>query len=164
MVDVDGDGFMDLVLGSIPLDSRDGVRDSIIAGKVNLNLKFHFYQPGQGFSKEPEFQRTVPIYFDNELIWDQNNRIYTEKFLSFNGDFNGDGKKDLLVRDHSGGISVYFFNSRQTGFSTKADMTFHSPEPMNWWVIRDLNNDGVSDLVVSLRESNGFRIFLSQGK
>jgi len=33
------------------------------------------------------------------------------------GDFNGDGKTDLLVRDHSDAISVYFFVSREKGFS-----------------------------------------------
>ena len=164
MVDVDGDGFMDLVLGYIPLDSRDGMRDIITSGRFNLDLKFHFFQPGAGFSPEPEFQRKVPVYFGNDLIWTSETRIYSEKFLSLNGDFNGDGKKDLLVRDHGHEISVYFFNSRKDGFSEHADMTFPCPESLDSWRIEDLNHDGVSDLVIKVREPMAYHIFLSHGK
>ena len=162
MVDVDGDGYTDLVLGYIPVDSRDQFRGIITLGKVDLNLKFHFYRPSSGFSEEPDFQRTVQVYFDDSLIWSEENRIYTEKFLTLNGDFNGDGKKDLLVRDHSDGISAYFFHSRESGFSARADITFHCPEPVESWTVRDLNNDGISDLVVTLGGGHGFKIFTSQ--
>ena len=164
MVDVDGDGYMDLALGVIPIDSRDGVRDMITAGKIGLNLKFHFFRPGSGFPQEPAFQRAVPIYYDHDLVWSSDYRFYSEKFVSLDGDFNGDGKKDLLVRDHGDAISVYFFNSRETGFSKRADLTFPCPEPMDWWEVQDLNGDGVSDLVVKLRNQNIFRIFTSRGK
>jgi len=162
LVDVDGDGFIDLVLGDIPIDSRDGLRNIITAGKIGLNLKFHFFRPGIGFPKEPDCQRNVPVYFDHDLIWTADSRIYSEKFVSLNGDFNGKGKKDLLVRDRSDGISVYFFVSRETGFSERADLTFHCPEPIDWWRVRDLNGDGVSDLVVKLRNQNVYRVFISQ--
>ena len=164
LVDVDGDGYLDLVLGYVPIDSRDGVRNLIAAGKLNLNLKFHFSRPGRPFLPEPDYQRSLSIYFDHDLIWTGEQRIYYEKFLSLNGDFNGDGKKDLLVRDHSDAISVFFFQSRTTGFSTQPDLKFHCPEPVEWWRVKDLNSDGISDLVVKLRDQARFRIFTSQGQ
>jgi hypothetical protein len=77
-------------------------------------------------------------------------------------DVDGDGKADLLVRDHSEGISVYFFVSRQKGFSAEPDLRFSCPEPIEEWRVVDLNNDGVSDLIVKLANENGYRIFISR--
>jgi len=82
--------------------------------------------------------------------------------LNLNGDFNGDGKKDLLVRDHSDEISVFCFLSREQGFSSRPDFRFKCPEPVDWWDIKDLNGDGLSDLVVRVQDRNLFRIFTSQ--
>jgi hypothetical protein len=129
-----------------------------------LNLKIHFYRPGMGFPAEPDWQRSLPVYFDQNLDWTLENRIYREKFLSLDGDFNGDGKRDLLVRDSRDDISVYLFNSRETGFSPRADLKFSCPEKMERWQIEDLNGDGVSDLVVKLQNKDVYRVFMSQGK
>ncbi len=164
MVDVDGDGYADLVLGYVPIDSRDGLRDMITEGTLGLTLKFHFFRAGQGFSADADCQRQLHLYFDNVLDWTLGERFYFEKFVSLNGDFNGDGRKDLLVRDRKDAISVYFFVSREAGFSPQADLEFRCPELMDWWMVQDLNGDGVSDLVVKLRDKNLFRIYLSHGK
>ena len=164
MTDLDGDGLMDLVLGYLPIDARDGLRNMITAGQVNLTLRFHFFRPGTGFPKEPDCQCQLPVYFDKDLVWSTQNRIYYERFVSLNGDFNGDGKKDILVRDRSDAISVYCFNSRESGFSRKPDVQFACPETMGGWAIQDLNGDGISDLVVKLRGEDIYRVFTSQGK
>jgi hypothetical protein len=35
---------------------------------------------------------------------------------------------------------------------------------MDWWQIKDLNGDGISDLIVKLKDRDLFRVFISQGK
>jgi hypothetical protein len=163
-VDVDGDGFMDMVLGYINMDTREGARKAITAQEVDLNLTFQFYRPGAGFPKDPDFQRSVRLHIYSHFHWDLDRRLYYEQFVSFNGDFNGDGKKDLLVRDHSDAISVYFFVSRENGFNSRTDLSFRCPGPIEWWQVEDLNGDGLSDVIVKVQKQDLFRIYTSQNK
>ena len=155
VVDVDGDGFLDLVLGYSHMDNRESLTKAISAKKIDFSLRFYFYRPGVGFPKEADCQRDVVIHPD------QPSAIYG-RYVQLDGDFNGDGKKDLLVRDHSDEISVYFFVSREKGFNMEPDLKFSCPELIDEWQVADLNNDGVSDLIVKLAKQNGFRIFISQ--
>jgi hypothetical protein len=163
VVDVDGDGFLDLVLGYGHMDSREGVRKQVTAKQLDYTLRFFFYRPGTGFPKEADCQRDLLIHLDHvgsPLDWDLPQNFL--RCVKLGGDFNGDGKADLLVRDHSDAISVYFFISRQKGFSTEPDLRFSCPEPIEEWRVADLNNDGVSDLIVKLANEKGFRIFISR--
>jgi len=163
VVDIDGDGYPDLVLGYVPMDSREGLRKEITTRKIDYRLWFYFYRPGGGYPKEADCQRTVAIHVDRTtgpLDWSLAREF--QRLVKLSGDFNGDGKTDLLVRDHSDSISVYFFVSREKGFSSEPDLRFSCPEPIEEWQIADLNNDGVSDLIVKLANQNGFRIFISQ--
>jgi len=66
------------------------------------------------------------------------------------------------VRDRSDAISAYFFISREKGFSPEPDLRFSCPEPIEEWQAADLNNDGVSDLIVRLADQKSFRLFISQ--
>jgi hypothetical protein len=163
VVDVDGDGFLDLVLGYSQMDSREGVRKQVTAKQLDYSLRFHFYRPGTGFPKEADCQRDVVIRLDQaELHLSSSRSEFFERYVKLGGDFNGDGKTDLLVRDASDVISVYFFVSRERGFSPQPDLQFRCPEQIDSWEVKDLNNDGVSDLIVKLAQRNGYRIFISQ--
>jgi hypothetical protein len=163
MVDVDGDGYVDLALGYIPINAREGFRKAVTAEQVDFTLKLHFYRPNTGYPTEPDCQSDVLLQFYNEFFFTQERRLYYEQLLTLNGDFNGDGKKDLLVRDGKKAISVYFFVSREKGFSSEADLKFDCPEPIDWWDVADLNGDGISDLIVKLREQDVYRVFISHG-
>ncbi len=159
VVDVDRDGFLDLVLGYIHVDDQESLGKAVTTRKLDYSLKFYFGRPGAAFPKEPDCQRDVLIHLDQaepRLGWGIDRKV------KLGGDFTGNGKTDLLVREHSDEISVYSFISREKGFSLKPDLRFHCPDQIEEWEVADLNNDGVSDLVVKLAKQNGFRIFLSQ--
>ena len=163
VVDVDGDGFLDLVLGYGHLDSKESLSKEITARQLDYTLSFYFYRPGAGFPTEADCQRKVAIHLDHaEASTDWNLPQNFQSCVKIGGDFNGDGKTDLLVRDRGDGISAYFFVSRQQGFSLEPDLRFSCPEPIDGWQVADLNHDGVSDLIVKLAGQNGFRIFISQ--
>ena len=163
VLDVDGDGFQDLVLGYGHIDSREGIRKQVTAKQLDYTLRFFFYRPSVGFPKEADCQRDVVIHLDHvgsPLDWDLPQNFH--RLVKVGGDFNGDGKTDLLVRDQGGVISVYFFVSRHKGFSLMPDLLFNCLEPIDGWQVMDLNGDGVSDLVVKLANQDGFRIFISR--
>jgi hypothetical protein len=163
VVDVDGDGFPDLVLGYSQMDTREGLRKEFTAKQLDYGLKFYFCRPGAGFPQEADCQRNVVIHLNQaDLVLTWGRREYFQHCVSLDGDFSGSGRKDLLVRDHGDRISVYFFVSRERGFSLKPDLQFSCPEQIEEWLVKDLNNDGVSDLIVKLSHNNGYRIFLSR--
>jgi hypothetical protein len=164
VVDVDGDGFPDLVLGYSHIEDKEGIRKMITSQKLDYNLRFYLYRPGIGFPNEADCQHDVVIHLDRdraELPEGGLQQLFV-CYVKIGGDFNGDGKTDLLVRDHVDGISVYSFVSREKGFSPEPDLRFNCPEPFDEWQVADLNHDGVSDLIVKLAKQKGYRIFISQ--
>ncbi len=161
VVDVDGDGFLDLVLGFSHLDSRESLNKELTAKQLDYSLRFFFYRPGLGFPKEADCQRDVVIHLDQVEMLRNWGWQDLARYVGLGGDFKGDGKADLLVRDHGDAISVYFFVSREKGFSLKPDLRFSCPEQIDGWVAKDLNGDGVCDLIVKLGKQNAWRIFIS---
>lgn len=162
VVDVDGDGSLDLVLFFRHMDNRDDVAKLVTTKQLDYTLRFYFNRGAAGFPKEADCGRDVAFHLNrNELFaWVGNEDYYD--YIRLAGDFSGDGKTDLLVREHDDRIAVYFFVSRDKGFSAKPDLQFSCPEQVDEWQANDLNDDGVSDLVVKLRKENGYRIFVSE--
>jgi hypothetical protein len=160
LVDIDGDGFYDLVLGYNSFDTREDIMRSLEAKEFSHSLRFHFYDGG--FRERPDCQRDVTIHSERRGVFlSMSREWYLASAISVDGDFNGDGRRDLVVRDRSGGASVYFFRSRAAGFSVKADLVFDGLDSVERFVIADLNHDGASDLVVIGSAADKFKVFLS---
>jgi hypothetical protein len=164
IVDVDGDGFIDLVLGYGLFDSREGARKSLTAKKLDHNLRIHFYH-SQGYHQQPDCQKDITIHlshFGMHLTWSR--RHYLETQISVDGDFDGDSERDLLVKDQKDKASVYLFNSRNKGFSKKADMHFNNIRSVEKFISGDLNKDRISDLIVIGSSKDVIKVFLSKRK
>ncbi len=163
VVDVDGDGHPDLVLGHSRFDSREGVRKMMIAKKLDFNLTVHCFRPGTGFPRDPDCQRDIVIHLDQpSLLLSFSRRRYYEGLVSLAGDFNGDGRADLLVRDRGDQVSAYCFESRERGFHAEPDLQFGLSGPVDSFQPQDLNGDGISDLVLWSRDRKVFRLYVSQ--
>ena len=161
ILDIDGDGFIDLVLGYNRFVDSEKIRKTLAAKKLDHSLRVHFYDDG-GFDKEPDFQKDVVVHLNRRGIhfsWSQ--KRFLERQICLDGDFDGDGDKDLLVKDKGDKASVYFFISKQKGFRKKTDMHFNIKE-VKRFIAEDLNNDGISDLIVLSSKKDSFKVFLSK--
>jgi len=163
VVDVDGDGCLDLILGYSAFDSREGFRKAFTAKQLDFTLRFHFYRPGDGFPEKSDCDADLLIHIDHPSVdLSYPRRWYFETFVSLQGDFDGDGDRDLLVRDRADRISVHSFVSRQAGFARDADVWFRYTDPVNRLQVEDLNNDHISDLIMKLSKKEMFRVFISR--
>ncbi len=163
IMDVDGDGYADLVLGYSPLNLREDALRAVAAKTLAYNLRFHFYNEGN-YSGKPDCQKTLKIHVNQRGLYAAVSRArFLSNSVNLKGDFNGDGRPDILVRDHKKRLSVYFFRSRERGFSKKADVRFKIGSASRLMLMpKDLNHDGISDLIAIEPEKKLIKVFLSR--
>jgi len=164
ILDIDGDDFMDLVLGYNRFVDSEKIRKTLASKKLDHNLRIHFYDDG-GFPKEPDCQKALIIHlYQRGLHFSWTQRKYLETQMCLDGDFDGDGDRDLLVKDKEDKASVYLFISRNKGFSEKADLHFSDIRRVEQFITEDLNKDDISDLIVIGSRKDTLMVFLSERK
>ncbi len=163
IVDIDGDGRIDLALGFYLWKGREEMTDAIESGRLVFDLRVYMAAADGSYPSEPAFIQKVAVRTRGiglNINWD----IFGEAY-SLEGDFNGDGRKDLLVRSDKDEVSAFLFESPQAGFARKAGVVFRlGSEEGTDMAVRDLNGDGISDLMVYLHDKKQLAVFLSRGK
>lgn len=166
ITDIDGDGFDDLILGYYHWKGRDAILRAFETHQVEFELRLFFNRPKTGYADEPDACSNVKFYYDMvgpemDFSWSD---IYSS-YVKIKGDFNGDGRKDLLYREGENRLAVRLFKSRQEGFESKPAYFFPVSLPREYGlIIRDLNHDAISDLIVLSEDKKELTIFLSKRK
>ncbi len=152
--DLDGAKGPDLVIGGV---DRIGIWSllKIFLTKEVVVHAFFFLNRGEGrFDRKPDrtWDLAVPLKFATTA---KGFRLGTTLAVNFDGDFNGDGRRDLVVK--RGNVMLDLFLGDEEGVFLREPwrtVTIKNAESYRYLFPEtfDLNGDGVSDLLLHYRD------------
>ncbi len=153
--DLDGDGRCELIMVALKtrITSWSGLVDLTVSGGLDWVFTVRSGRDG-AYSGGPDFQmsvtsmtpRTPPIFH----------------FFRIDGDFDGDGREDLLVQRGPEQFDVYHSDARSGFFQAGPALSFAAPVEARKVDTADLNGDGISDLFVQEMLEARIIMYLSQ--
>jgi hypothetical protein len=154
LVDIDGDGAVELIEGRIPMGVLTLV-EALITKDIDVEVSVYHTSGGELFESAPWFK----VNFEVPINLDTNQPMGF--YPNYDADVNGDGHIDLLMARNGNLIEVYPGGSnhfRKRAARQKVDST---------GLLRfgDLNGDGLTDLLIydPLRPNSPIRIGTNLG-
>ncbi|HRT96022.1 MAG TPA: VCBS repeat-containing protein, partial [Planctomycetota bacterium] len=158
--DFDGDGCLDFAMYKTDITVTEiakWVRQAF--GQIEGNLNFFlFNRAANCYGTRPDRRvapsssKPITMRFKVDLmeammglVWER----YLSTMMRFEGDYNGDGRPDLLVREKTEQISIYFNTGRRDPlFSRDPDIVLDNLPNFGGLALSDLNADGCTDLLL----------------
>jgi len=151
--DLNGHGICELVLleFKIGFTSASGLVEMALSHGVDCSLTIRSFHHG-AFSRSPDASVpvTIPIVLEELGAWP----------ICIQGDFNGDGRPDLLVRRSDTQWNIFFSTTDGRWFAPQPAMTFDAPA-RGFFKINDLNGDGLADIIWYELDNPNLSIFMS---
>lgn len=149
-IDYDGDGRLDLVQevsGLFEGGAREMVTRMLTATTIRHEVRIHRQTAEGAFPREPDLRARIALDLGEPPIQggDMFLRYQAGELIDLTGDFNGDGYRDLLVRDRPERLALHLGGAR--GFARTPTTTI--PVRREWrFAVDDVDRDGRSDIVV----------------
>jgi len=152
--DFDGDGALDFAMYKTditPIDIANWIRQSF--GHIEGNLNFYLFDRKEGrYPRRPPYSKSITMRFEIDvmeammgLVWER----YLSTMMRFEGDYNGDGRPDLLVREETKKICIYFnTGDRRRLFPRDPDVVLADLPKFAGLALDDLNGDGCTDVIL----------------
>ena len=151
--DLKGDGHRELVLleFNTSFASSSALVKTALTHGLDWLLTVRTFHDGY-FSRTPEASVPVTMVLPAEVLngWP----------LFINGDFNGDGRLDLVVRRSDTQWYIYFSTDDGRWFVPEPAVSFKTPAK-GYMEVKDLNGDGLADIIWHEPEAHRLSIYLS---
>ncbi len=153
LYDFDGDGALDFAMFKTditPVDIGNWIRQCM--GRIDGDVNFFLFNKKENAYERPAYSLPVSLRFKVDptetlmgLVWER----YLTTMMRFEGDFNGDGRLDLLVRTETEQLSIHFNSgNRSRLLSRRPDIVLGNLPDFGGIAISDLNGDGCSDMLL----------------
>ena len=154
--DLNGDGIRELVMLELnaTVASASGVVEALISRGMDWSITVRPFHQG-AFASSPDVSVPVKMLLPAQVLagWP----------ISLQGDFNGDGRLDLLVRRSDTQWNIYLSTTDGHWFEPQPALTFSTPA-RGYLEIIDLNGDGLSDIIWHQPEDHRFSIFMTPSR
>jgi VCBS repeat protein len=155
--DVNGDGRLDLLVPTFRIDLLDAEKKAAVR---SLEVALHVFlnRPEEGFPARPDFTRTGTLRTERLA------EAGLDPLVFLDGDFNRDGKADLLVLEEDNHLAMYLSTETTSGlFSAGGSFTYQDQPAVRVAVpashavcIVDQKGDGVAEVI--LLHERGFTV------
>lgn len=152
-VDLNGDGLLDLV---IPRTDKIGIwylLKVLVTRSVTMDVLCFYQRKGeaQPYPRDPDFVGEIEIPVLIRSTGDKF-KLGTNFVASISADFNKDGRLDVLYRTDDDALGIFYGRDGRKGFpqdpSAKVKIKDVSDYRFMLADVPDLNNDGVSDIIL----------------
>jgi len=147
--DVNGDGRPDLLVPTYRLDLLERAKQAAVRS-LDVTLYLFLNRGEEVYPSRPDYNRTETLRTDRLA------ESGVEPMLYLDGDFNRDGRADLVVLDEDDHLKVYLSTETEGGlFSSGGDFTFQDEPAVSIRVevprkirLIDQDQDGVSEILM----------------
>jgi hypothetical protein len=155
LTDVNNDGLMDILLLDLkakPMSASSFV-EAVVSKGMEWVLTVRLFKRQKGYRNRADFKMDFTSMLP--MAYGASGPV------TFDGDFNADGRKDLIVRRAPTQCNIYLSSSTSGFYDRQPKIQLVIPAEGRMFV-QDLNNDSISDIYLINYEKGEITVFLSK--